>query len=100
MTGINRQMGFSYESGSIETLKNMVNANLGYTLVPELAVLHEENNSKVKRFVAPEPTREVSIVVHKGFSKETLLEKLREEVLGVLPNHFLKSRKFKKIDWR
>jgi LysR family hydrogen peroxide-inducible transcriptional activator len=100
MSGINRQMGFSYESGSIETLKNMVNANLGYTLVPELAVLNEKNNPKVKRFVAPEPTREVSIVVHKGFSKETLLEKLREEVIAVLPQNITTSRKFKKIDWR
>ena len=92
--------GIVYESGSIETLKNLVKSNVGYTLVPELAVTHEIENPMVKRFTDPQPAREVSIVVHNSFSKETLLVKLREEILAKIPDRFIKSKKFIKVNWK
>jgi LysR family hydrogen peroxide-inducible transcriptional activator len=46
--------GFAYESGSIETLKRMVDRHYGYTLVPELSVLDEiGTNPVVKAFCGP-----------------------------------------------
>lgn len=92
--------GLSYESGSIETLKNMVRSNVGYTLVPELAVLREIENPMVKRFTEPQPAREISLVVHNSFSKENLLVKMREEILSKIPEHFVKSKKFIKVNWK
>ena len=91
----------AYESGSIETLKNLVKWNMGYTLVPELSVLHEMNNPRIKRFAKQEPVREVSLVVHKNFTKEALIAKLREEILAKIPESFKKSTKrFIKVSWR
>ena len=92
--------GFTYESGSIETLKNMVRSNVGYTLVPELSVLGELDDPRVNRFENPEPSREVSIVVHKSFTKESLIEKIRDHILECVPNHFQKGKRFNKIKWR
>jgi LysR family hydrogen peroxide-inducible transcriptional activator len=91
---------FSYESGSIETLKNMVRSNMGYTLGPELSVIDELNSPKIQRFEQPEPVREISIVVHNSFTKETLIEKIRESILPNIPENFQKGKRFVKVKWR
>lgn len=91
----------AYESGSIETLKNLVKWNMGFTLVPELSVLQEMSNPMVKRFTKPEPVREVSLVVHKSFTKEALIGELRKQILANIPESFTKSSKrFIKVAWR
>lgn len=91
----------SYESGSIETLKNLVKNHMGYTLVPELSVLESLNSDdRIKRFVAPQPTREISLVVHKSFNKEALLEYFRAAILKTIPEHFSKAKTYNRIKWR
>ena len=87
----------NYQSGSFETLKAMVDNNYGYTLIPELAV--NGKNKHVKHFNSPEPVREVSLAVHHGFVKETLLAKLREAILKSIPAHFKKNEKFIRVKW-
>lgn len=91
---------FTYESGSIETLKELVRHNHGYTLVPELSVLQELNNPMVKRFGAPEPVREISLVVHHGFVRLPLLSTLRDIILGQVPKRLRASKAGQKIRWR
>ncbi|HYF70188.1 MAG TPA: LysR substrate-binding domain-containing protein [Ohtaekwangia sp.] len=88
----------NYQSGSFETLKAMVDNNYGYTLIPELAV--DSKNKHVKHFNAPEPVREVSLVVHNGFVKEMLLDKLRQAILKAIPAHFKKNEKYIRVTWR
>lgn len=87
----------SYQSGSFETLKAMVDNNYGYTLIPELAV--NTKSRHVKRFMSPEPVREVSLAVHSGFVKETLLAKLREAILKSIPPGFAKNEKQMRVRW-
>jgi len=87
----------NYQSGSFETLKAMVDNNYGYTLIPELAI--NNKNKHVKRFVSPEPVREVSLAVHNGFVKEMLLLKLREAILKAIPAHFRKNEKYIRVRW-
>lgn len=87
----------NYQSGSFETLKAMVDNDYGYTLIPELAV--DPKRKQVKRFVAPEPVREVSLVVQVGFVKEMLLVKLREAILKSIPSHFRKNEKYIRVRW-
>lgn len=86
-----------YQSGSFETLKAMVDNNYGYTLIPELAV--GTRRKQVKHFTSPEPVREVSLAVHYGFVKETLIVKLREAILAVIPEHFRKNEKYIRVRW-
>ncbi len=96
----NSSVGFDYQSGSIESLKNLVNRGVGYTLVPELSICDNREQNQIKRFNEPEPVREVSLVVHKGFTKESLIEKLRDLILQNIPDHFVKSKKYMKVMWR
>jgi LysR family hydrogen peroxide-inducible transcriptional activator len=92
---------YSYESGSIETLKELVRRNHGYTLVPELSVLAEAaENPMVKRFEAPEPVREVSLVVHHGFVRRQLLDHLCSLILAQVPSRLHAGRATQKIGWK
>lgn len=81
------QLSVEYEAGSLETLKQLVDAQNGITILPELATryLTEQQLLKVKHFVAPEPVREVSLVTHRHFVKQRLMEALKNEILLHLP---------------
>lgn len=87
-----------FESGSLEALKKMVDKSGGYTLLPELFTLDlsKDDQAKLRKFDDPVPTREVSLIVKKGFAKEKLLKALKEEILVNLPP-LLKSRKSSNI---
>lgn len=93
--------GFSYQSGTIETLKNLVKSDLGFTLVPELSILgKKEDEPYLIRFEEPQPTREVSLVVHHSFSKEALLNSLRESIQANIPDVVKKNKHFVRVKWR
>lgn len=91
---------FQYESGSIGALKGLVNQGIGYTLVPELAVMDEINKNYVKRFTDKEPVREISLVVNYHFTKEAILQKIHETIKLVIPLHFKKSKNYIRVQWR
>lgn len=94
------QHNLSYESGSVETLKNLVKNHMGYTLVPELSVAEQMEDKRVKRFAKPEPVREISLVVHQSFNKEAVLALLKTEILRNIPDSFNKARSYNRIKWR
>jgi len=89
----------SFDSGSIETLKRMVQNHFGYTLIPQLAI-EEKDTPFIKKFDSPEPVREISLVVHSNFIKEKLLNELKKSILEEIPNSFQKNTRFKMIKWR
>ncbi len=88
-----------FESGNLETLKNMVLNSHGYTLLPHLAVLNlsKEDQKHVREFQNPIPTREVSIVHNRIFLKEKIILSLEESIVENLPQS-LKSLKKKNIE--
>lgn len=88
-----------FESGSIETLKNMVRKYGGYTLIPEMSI-NALDTVNIHHFREPKPTREVSLVVHSNFAKENLLDKIRKEVLAIIPEEFSKNQRFIRVKWR
>ncbi len=71
-----------YESGSIETLKHLVRKGSGMTLVPELSVANDDPH--VRRFKAPEPVRQVSLVVRRPYARRRLLEALAKSIRGAV----------------
>ena len=75
-----------YSTGSIETLKRMVSSGSGITLVPELSVGPDEKN--VGRFEAPEPVREVVLVVRKPFVRRKALNALADAITCAVPRRF------------
>ncbi|WP_333820131.1 hydrogen peroxide-inducible genes activator [Ohtaekwangia sp.] len=89
----------AYEITSIETLKNMVRANLGFAIVPWLSVLSEPTTSVVKTFKDPQPVREISLVVADTFTRKLLLEKMKSTIWNALPEALKNKVKYKHIKW-
>lgn len=85
-------IGFDYQSGSIEALKNLVHNGVGYTLVPELSVINELNSNHIKRFTNPEPVREVSIVIHSSYFKVSIINRLKDTIQRAVPKRFLERQ--------
>ena len=76
-----------FESGNLETLKNMVLTSSGYTVLPYLAVsqLSSQTRRLVREFHAPVPTREVSLVYARTVLKERVIDVLEGIILERLP---------------
>jgi len=90
-----------FHTGSIETLKKLVLNGMGYTLVPELSVLDDKKNTgSFKRFHEPEPSREISMIVHNSFSRERMIEVLRNAIISNIPDHFTKKQQYIRVKWR
>lgn len=89
--------GFFYESGSIETLKRMVDKGMGYTLIPELSYTPTDISCRVKPFGFPKPVREVSLVCSYNFTDHVLTQKLAESILESLPDSFKTQKRGEKI---
>lgn len=76
-----------FESGNLETLKNMVLSESGYTILPHLAVkqLTTERRKLIRKFVPPIPTREVSLVYGRSALKKRVVDALEQEIVRSLP---------------
>lgn len=79
-----------YTSGSLETLKNLADRQLGITILPELATLNfsQEEHLRVKRFADPQPNRRISILTHRNFVKQRLVELLKSEISEHVPEKY------------
>jgi LysR family hydrogen peroxide-inducible transcriptional activator len=89
---------FEYNTGSVETLKRMVDQNNGATILPELALtdLTDKQLDRVRYFKSPEPAREVSIVIQRNFLKRRMIEALKNEILEFVPKR-MKHKKKKEV---
>ena len=89
---------FEYNTGSVETLKRMVDINSGITILPELSIINydEDQMSNVRYFRSPEPVREISVVTTQNFVKKQAVNTLIQETLNVIPERF-KSKKKREV---
>ncbi len=78
----------NFESGNFETLKNMVLASNGYTLLPDMAAkqLPPAHKKLLRPFQRPIPTREVALVHSKHNVKMKIMNAIEEEILGSVPD--------------
>lgn len=90
-----------FESGSLETLKRIIEQNYGYTLLPELAVsnLPEENKKYIKELTHPKPVREVSLVIHRDILKRNLINVLKDHILEKIPEQLQDKNRGRIINW-
>ncbi len=84
------KVALRFESGSVESLRRLVDQQIGYTLLPSLATLdlRPEQCRKVKDFEIPQPVREVSIVISRRFTKRAIVESLRQSIVDNIPDEF------------
>ncbi|XCI75567.1 MAG: hydrogen peroxide-inducible genes activator [Flavobacteriales bacterium] len=80
-----------FESGSLETLLKLAKEGLGITLLPQLQAenLEESDQKLIKKFVAPPPTREVSIIYHKSQFKLPFIQALAEMIKNLIRGKLL-----------
>jgi LysR family transcriptional regulator, hydrogen peroxide-inducible genes activator len=90
---------FSFSIQSIETLKNMVRAGLGFALVPQLSVANEPANTLCKPFSGAVPVREISLVVADTFNRKLLLEKMSGAIWACLPQSITQQASYRKVKW-
>lgn len=78
---------FQYQAGSIEALKRMVERYGGLTILPELAItdLPAEQQAQIRRFAAPVPVREISLIAQPNYVKQPLIAALETEILRAVP---------------
>ena len=79
------QRNIKFESGSLETLRRMVDQENGFTLLPFLAADEIGSSKKIKEFSNPIPTREVSLIHSPFFRRDTLKNSLIETIQRNLP---------------
>lgn len=94
----NKSRAFEYNTGSVETLKRMVDINTGITILPELSLVDfsEEELKRIRRFETPAPAREISIVTHRNFLKKGIISALQHEIMNAIPEK-MKSKAKKEI---
>lgn len=80
-----------YESGNIATLLHLVNANDGFTVLPELHVsmLRHDDQCNVRPLVNPVPTRKVSLFVRQDYVREGMLNIIADAIKTIIPEHML-----------
>lgn len=91
-----------FESGSLETLRKMVDQGGGYTLLPALAVadIDESRRKKqIREFNSPVPTREVSLIYSRVYKRKATIKALVATLQAGLPQSYLKpdARKTERI---
>lgn len=75
--GASERSGF--RATSLETLRQMVAANVGLTLLPKLAVMPpvaNNDNVLLRAFVEPAPTRQLGLLWRKSAARESLMHTL------------------------
>ncbi|MFQ5708585.1 MAG: LysR substrate-binding domain-containing protein [bacterium] len=83
------------EGENLETLRKLVENNIGMTLLPRLAVLNLDNtpsNALIREFYTPVPTRRISLIYTKALLKRRLLQVLEQEILNALPDGLLNAK--------
>lgn len=87
-----------FATGSIETLKKIVEVNQGITILPMLALkdMSAKQKNNIRYFSAPVPVREIGLVTYRYFVKEKLIKSLKEEILLHIPSE-MKSLSKKEV---
>jgi LysR family hydrogen peroxide-inducible transcriptional activator len=83
---------FSFQSGSLETIKKIISTFGGFTLIPAMAEENLPSNVKVIPFEKPIPSRQVGLVYQRAHYKIDLIEALGDIIIRSLPDEIRKLR--------
>jgi LysR family hydrogen peroxide-inducible transcriptional activator len=83
---------YKFESGNLETIKNLIKSYGGYTLIPSLANEDAGGKTVSISFERPIPAREIGLVYRREHYKVPLIEALAESILESIPTELRKIR--------
>ncbi len=90
------QSAIEFKSGNLDTLKKLVEQNLGMTLLPWTAVQElngSSSNAVVKEFVDPVPSRKVRLVYGRKHLKQTIISSFKESICSSIPKELKSTEK-------
>ena len=73
----------TFEGSSLETIRHMVASGLGITVLPKMSLPSHLENLNVIEFKDPIPSRRVSLVWRKSFSRIKAIEKIYSLIFSV-----------------
>lgn len=79
-----------FQSGSLDTLRRLVQSGQGYTLMPAMMALSfraAEREAHVRPFRAPVPTREISLIYRRDHWKLAILAAIERTISERLPKY-------------
>lgn len=83
---------YKFESGSLETIKNLINSYGGYTLLPSLAGDNIGGKTQLMQFERPIPAREIGLIYRREHYKGSLIDALADSILECIPEEIKKIR--------
>jgi LysR family hydrogen peroxide-inducible transcriptional activator len=86
--GDNALGNIHFQSGSLDTLRRLVQSSRGYTLIPAMMALSlrkSERENHVRPFRAPFPTREISLIYRRDHWKLGVIRSIERVVAENLP---------------
>jgi LysR family hydrogen peroxide-inducible transcriptional activator len=85
-----------FESGNLETLKQLVEQNFGMTLLPYLAknqIDEQCTKAHLRHFDDPVPRRKIRVVYGREYLKKNIIEAFKEEVMVSIPDELKEKDK-------
>lgn len=81
-----------YTSGTLESLRKIVQINKGMTLLPAFSILDfpKKEMNHIRHFISPVPAREIGLIYHTNYIKTSLMigiEKLIQQKIAPLVKH-------------
>lgn len=94
-------MALNYESGSMQTLKKLVDLEGGATIMPEWEAgeLDDESLNHLRAFKSDKAGRAVGLIYTKFYAKEGILEKLEELIKASLPAYVAENKALELIEF-
>ena len=96
-----KETSFHFESGSLETIKRIIETEGGFTLLPELAIENSiPKDIHVRPFSKENPVREVGIAYSRNQVKKQILNVLVETIRNAVPKEMLNPKRGEIVEWR
>ena len=79
----NSELTRTLEGGSLETIRHMVAAGTGITVLPRTSVMHDRKNESmidIKPFKSPSPSRTVAIAWRKHYPRKEAIQTIRDSI--------------------
>jgi LysR family hydrogen peroxide-inducible transcriptional activator len=87
-------LALTYESGSLQTLKKIVDFEGGATIIPEweASELDDSSLDHLRAFKADDAGRAIGLIYTKFYAKDKLINKLEEMILNCLPRYVAENK--------
>lgn len=97
-----QQSRLEFETGSLESLKKLVDQGMGFTLLPELSSreLSQEQKARLVSLGPLPPMRQIGLIYHPSYSRPKLLNGLSKAIVKALPKKVRENKAEFFVPWK